>query len=221
MTQTADEFNGPWHQRVIALAGIFQAAALVDRLATTGYLPKHEFATCVESLLITNPDSTLDTYGELANLRLGLERVIDTFTGIQQSGSQQSLRYVLAIMHIQGKLMKQGDMLNVIRSRLAQVHQQAQHFEPTHDNVVANLADLYTDTISRFRSRIHVRGEATYLQQQRVANQIRTLLFAGIRSATLWRQLGGKRWQLLVQRQRILNAARDLYRVAKAQPELH
>lgn len=43
-------------------------------------------------------------------------------------------------------------------------------------------------------------GDYNYLQQARIANQIRALLLAAIRSATLWRQVGGSRWQLLLQR---------------------
>ena len=39
---------------------------------------------------------------------------------------------------------------------------------------------------------------------------IRALLLAGIRSAVLWRQLGGRRWRLVTQRQRLLQIAHDL-----------
>ncbi|MGQ9424556.1 high frequency lysogenization protein HflD [Gilvimarinus sp. F26214L] len=208
--------NGKWQNRTIALAGIFQAAALVDRLATTGYLQKEEFRTCVESLLEQNPSSTLATYGgELARLELGLQAMVDSLGGLRRDSTQQCLRYMLGIMHLQQKLNGRNDLLSVIGTRIAQARQQAEHFESTHDNVIANLADLYTDTISTFRFRIHVRGEATYLQQQRVANQVRTLLFAGIRSAMLWHQVGGRRWHVIVYRKRLLAEATELLGQAK------
>lgn len=204
-----------WEQRSIALAGVFQAAVLVDRLATTGYLGKDEFRTCVDSLLEQSPQSTIDTYGNLSNLETGLTTLVESLGGLRGEAAQQALRYSLGILHLQGKLVSRRDMLSVIGSRLTQANQQASHFNSTHDNVIANLADLYTDTISTFRFRIHVRGEPTYLQQQRIANQVRTLLFAGIRSAMLWHQLGGRRWHIIIYRKRLLDCADRLLRDAK------
>ncbi len=196
--------------RVIALAGMLQACSLVDTLATGGYLDKAAFATSVQSLLELNPGSTAETYGDIHSLSLGLDTLINILGGSRNSASRFHSRYAFGVLHLQKQLSKRRDMMQVIASRLEQARQQADHFECTHDNVIANLADLYLDTISRFRYRIHVRGDATYLQQQRVANQVRTLLFAAIRSAILWRQVGGRRWHLLTQRQNILSLAKDL-----------
>ena len=39
------------------------------------------------------------------------------------------------------------------------------------------------------------------------AAAIRALLLAGVRSALFWRQLGGRRWQLLFFRNRLSNTA--------------
>src|SRR3569623_1381139 len=43
-----------------------------------------------------------------------------------------------------------------------------------------------------------------------VANKVRTLLLAAIRSAVLWRQCGGNRWQLIFGRRKIIDTARAL-----------
>ena len=210
---------GPMENRTVALAGVCQAVNLVHRLATTGYLPKPEFHTCMHSLLEQNPATALETYGSLEDLNTGLN-TLSTFLSDVKSEQQQCFRYLLGIMHLQGKLQKQKDILQIIGSRLDQINQQAKHFEPTHDNVIANLADLYSDTISKFRFRIQVRGDACYLQQPRVANQVRSLLFAAIRSAILWQQLGGRRWHLLVYRKNIVHSAKQLLRQSES-PTLH
>jgi len=42
------------------------------------------------------------------------------------------------------------------------------------------------------------------------ANLIRALLLAAIRAAVLWRQCGGRRWRLLLQRRDLLHAAQRL-----------
>jgi high frequency lysogenization protein len=41
---------------------------------------------------------------------------------------------------------------------------------------------------------------------------VRALLLAGIRAAFLWRQLGGRRWKLVLQRRRLLQRCQALSR---------
>jgi len=48
------------------------------------------------------------------------------------------------------------------------------------------------------------------LQQPAVAQEIRSLLLAGVRFAWLWLQLGGRRWQLILQRRPVLSALDSL-----------
>ena len=56
---------------------------------------------------------------------------------------------------------------------------------------------LYQDTISTLGPKIMVSGEQPHLSNERNANKVRALLLAGIRSAVLWKQCGGSRWQFL------------------------
>jgi high frequency lysogenization protein len=106
-------------------------------------------------------------------------------------------------------------MMDVIGSRLDKSRQQAEHFSKNHENVIAGLAEIYSDTISTFSFRIQVLGEYRHLQQTRIANQIRTLLFAGIRSAVLWRQLDGRRLKIILHRNKIARIAEQLLKDAK------
>jgi len=205
--------------RTIALAGICQAVHLVNRLATTGYLAKPEFHVCINSLLEQNPSSTLATYGQISSIKYGL-KTLTSMLGDIKVEQQQNFRYLLSVLHLQSKLQGQRDALEIIGARLVQINQQALHFEPTHDNIIANLADLYTDTISKYRFRVQVRGEACYLQQDRVTNQVRSLLFSAIRSAILWQQLGGRRWHLLIYRKAIIACAEQLLAQATTE-QLH
>lgn len=195
----------------LALAGIAQATRLVEQVAKTGYVDPDAYKCAIESLLDLNPASTLAVYGgDVQNLRLGLETLRDMLKG--QHKHQDALRYGFGAMHLQKSLGKNKNMLNILGNRLTQAAQQAEHFSSTHENVIANLGGLYTDTISTFRFRIQVMGEQTYLSQPRIAHQIRALLLAAIRSTMLWRQLGGNRWQLLLQRKIIANTVDELLR---------
>ena len=87
---------------------------------------------------------------------------------------------------------------------------QAEHFSTMHDNVMANLAGIYTDTLSTFNFRIHVTGNPIYLTNPVNTNKVRALLLAGIRSAVLWRQMGGSRWQLIFGRKQYSEIAKKI-----------
>lgn len=201
-----------WQDITLALAGVFQATTLVDQVAKTGNVPTDAFKSCIESVLDLNPASTLDVYGgQVENLRTGLEVMRELLRPNSQQ-HREVLRYGLGVLHLEKKLSGRRDMLNVIGSRIEQANQQAQHFSSTHDNVIANLGTLYTETLSTFRFRIQVNGDYNYLQQQRIANQIRALLLSAVRSAILWRQVGGNRWQLLFNRKDIARTVDDLLR---------
>jgi high frequency lysogenization protein len=69
---------------------------------------------------------------------------------------------------------------------------------------------LYTDTISTLSPRIVVNGKPQYLKTERTVDWVRTLLLAGLRSAVLWRQLGGGRFDLMFGRKKIMREAEAL-----------
>ena len=76
------------------------------------------------------------------------------------------------------------------------------------------LADLYQETISTLGKRIQVSGNPEILQQPGVADSIRTLLLAGVRFGWLWQQMGGSRWQLILNRKQVLTALQSLQALA-------
>jgi len=201
--------------QVIALAGVVQALSLVEQLAKTGYLKTDEFRCCVSSLFVNHPDNTEQVFGSISRLTAGAERLEKLFSSLRASHNTDTLRYFFGVMHLQKKLKRKQDVLSIIGNRLEKIERQTEHFDLTHDNVVGNIADIYTDTISKFRYRIQVTGEFSYLQQTRIAQQIRALLLAAIRAMTLWDQLGGKRWQLVLSHSKIHHASHDLFQEAK------
>ena len=75
---------------------------------------------------------------------------------------------------------------------------------------VAGLADVYARTISKLSPRVMVKGDPQHLSQAEVANAVRALLLAGIRSGVLWHQCGGGRLRLLLGRRGLVRAAHDL-----------
>ncbi|AYC33107.1 lysogenization regulator HflD [Pseudomonas cavernae] len=195
----------PMQEQLVALGAVFEAAVLVDKIARTGQISEAPLGCMLGSLLIRNPENTLEIYGgDDLNLRDGYRALAGALEREPASLQREPLRYALALLGLERQLAKRDDMLHVIGSRLDQIQQQVQHFSLTHENVVASCASLYQDTLSTFRQRIQVQGDMRNLQQPNNAAKIRALLLTGIRSARLWRQLGGHRWQLVFSRRKML-----------------
>lgn len=199
--------------QIIALGATFEAGIQVDRLARSGKVSEGPVACLVASILNRSPDNVIDVYGgsphQIRNGLQALEAMLERDTGALQ---RDALRYVMNLLSLERQLAKREDMLQVLGQRIAQAEHQVEHFGRLHDNVMASLGSTYQDTISTLRLRIQVHGDMRFLQQPEVANRVRTLLLAGIRSATLWRQVGGHRWQLLFQRKKLLDATRAVLR---------
>ncbi len=184
------------HQ-TIALAGIAQACALVNQLATTGKTDNDALEASINSILQTDPKSALDVYGGLEGVKLGLTVLEQQLTG-QRTANPREARYAATLIILEKQLSNRPAMLETIADGIKKAQFQTEHFGLLHDNVLANLGDLYHRTISTIPPRIMVDGDPQYLSSQAIVNKIRALLLAGIRSAILWRQCGGARWKLLL-----------------------
>lgn len=198
-------------EQVIALGAIFEAAQQVDKLARTGQYGEAPVRCLLQSIFERSPDDVMQVYGgSLYPIRHGIQALQAMLERDTAGLQRQALRYVMNLLALERQLAKRDDMLQVLGQRLDQVGNQIEHFGLLHDNVMAGLGGTYQDTLSTLKMRIQVQGDMRYLQQPSTANQIRALLLAGIRSARLWRQLDGHRWQLLVSRRKLLDATRSV-----------
>jgi high frequency lysogenization protein len=189
--------------QTIALAGIAQAAALVDQLATTGTADPIALEASIGSVLKIDTDSVIDVYGSLAGLKLGLQQLEAQMSGYKIPSHQQA-RYAASIVFLQNQLKNKTDMLKTIQTGISIAKSQSENFGLLHENVLANLGDIYQRTISTIEPRIMVNGEESFLSRPEISNKIRAVLLAGIRSALLWRQCGGTRWKFLFYRKKVV-----------------
>ena len=84
------------------------------------------------------------------------------------------------------------------------------HYEINSETLVSSIASIYSDIISPLGTPIQVAGEPSILKQSINQHKIRALLLAGVRSAVLWRQVGGKRRNILFSRSKIVECAESL-----------
>jgi len=188
--------------QTIALAGIAQAAALVQQFASTGSTHNIALEASIGSILKVDSSSIIDVYGSLPALKLGLEQLSLQMTGYKIANPEQA-RYSATIVFLEHQLEKRPDLQSIIHTGVLKAQAQSESFGLVHENIMANLGDVYSQTISTLTPRIMVNGEADLLSRPAIANKIRACLLAGIRSAMLWRQCGGKRWKFLLYRKKI------------------
>ena len=198
--------NTPVTDQAIALAGIAQAAMLVNQLAREGNADQQAMQCTIHSILALDAPDSESIFINRKHLHLGLKTVREAFER-DPAPSAETLRYCASMLHLQKQLVKNPSMLDALRKRIQQLQKQIDlHGEHTSSQVFSSIASIYSDTLSTFQFRVQVNGRPELLQQQNIADQIRTALFGGVRAAILWRQLGGSRLDFIFRRKAIYNA---------------
>lgn len=201
---------------VLALAGIFQSARLVQQLAREGRTDNDALRASIQSILALDAPDVETVYGGARGVHLGLELLSTRLSGKTQPSDMEMARYVVALVQLEGNLRHRPAMLDAIRQGIDTARAQMKFFqndaplEDVHPLLMDKLAELYSQTISTLTPRIMVSGEHGHLNNPAIAAKVRATLLAGIRSAVLWRQLGGRRWQLLFTRGKIARTASEL-----------
>ncbi len=194
-------------QCTMAFAGLCQAVKLIQEIARDGDTNSTHLHNTLQAILVTNPEDAVEVYGSVQNLTLGYKVLINQLTDQQQKDTEL-MRYIFGIIMLERKLSRKNQVLSNLASRIDQVHRQLQHFQITDPQVLANLASIYSDIISPLGPRVMISGRQNYIQNNLNQNKIRALLLSTMRSAVLWRQLGGKRRQLIFRKNEMISHAK-------------
>jgi len=197
---------------IIPLAGMFQAAYLIHEIANTGKAKQEAFESSINSIVKTQWQSTEEVYGGLEGVEFGLNLVTELFSKENKQRDLEIARYVLGIVYLEKKMRKKADLDKKLIAGIERASAQSETFGLMHENVIANLADVYAKTISTIEPKIMVSGDPTYLTNSHYSNKIRALLLALMRSTILWLQNGGSRWHLILQRKKVIAVAKEIRR---------
>lgn len=201
----------------IALAGTLQAITLISELTKTGKIEEQAFRSCIYSIFQIDAPDVPAVFGGTNGVRMGLENLITLFD--KNPNNRILSRYLLSVIHLQKKLFCSPQLLKTLQHRIHQTQKQVDYFSLTHPTVIANLADSYLTAVNTFKFRMIMFGNQRILNVKENMDKIRALLLAGIRGATLWRQVGGSRLQLLFSRTQIKSAAEKLLAELEEQKE--
>lgn len=199
-------------EQTIAFSGMLQCGELVRQIATSGQCGQQAASSSVASVFEFSPESTEAVYGGREGIRMGLQMAVEVLGGKTSQDNLQSLNYTLAMIKLSNQLrrdrkrqQKLGEEISLVASAWERAGRNG-----LEQSVLSQLGDVYQRCISSMEFRITVSGKPEYLKQTEKVATIRSLLLAGIRSAMLWRQVGGRQWRLVFQRRRILSQARSL-----------
>ncbi len=198
--------------RTFALAGIYQAAKLVQEIARSGSVADANLSPLLETLFRFDANSVNEVYGDSSTVKKGLQVLADQLSGKRQQSDMELTRYAIGLLQLEKSLYRKPSVMDELARQLQTTQDKMEYFDLTHENIIASLAEVYQQYVSPLAAKIMVKGEADYLSHAYNANKIRAILLAGIRSAVLWRQCGGTRWQLLFSRKRYLQSAEALLR---------
>jgi high frequency lysogenization protein len=196
--------------RVLALSGLLQSVRLVQQLANNGQVESLALAPCIDSLFRFDAEDVDAVYGGPGALRPGLARVVAQLEGDGRDAVQT--RIAMNVLHLERRFSAAPDVAGALHRDLEALAPQHAGHGPTHPALLEQLGELYARRISPLGPRVMVQGNPVYLAQPAVVGEVRATLLAALRSAVLWRQLGGGWWDLLTARRRIVEAARTLQR---------
>lgn len=197
----------------LALAGVCQAAKLVQQFAHQGQADSEALEQSLKTLLVMQPKDTLDVFGgDTCHLQLGLTTLLEQFNGSNKIGvlNNEITRYWLSLLALESKLNKNTQAKAELSRRVQYFPNQAALFALTDQQMLDIFATLYVDVVSPLGNKINVTGSISYLQQPTIHSRVRACLLAGLRSAILWRQVKGSKWQLLFSRGKIANTAQQM-----------
>nr|WP_147652701.1 high frequency lysogenization protein HflD [Vulcaniibacterium gelatinicum] len=190
--------------RILALAGLVQALREVRQIAETGQADAAVVGTALDSVFRVDAASTEEVYGGAQALRPGLRLLREYFTN--QARDELLPRLALAVMQLERRFVRDRETSARVHQGILAVAPEAQRLGSTHPDVLGALGKLYAETISHLRPRVLVQGNPHYLGQGSVVAEIRAVLLAALRSAVLWRQMGGSLLDFLFRRREMLAA---------------
>lgn len=190
--------------RVLALAGLLQALKLVRQIADTGHADAAVERVALESVFRIDAANVDAVYGGAGQLRTGL-MLLRQYLG-DRSGDDGLPKLAMSILQIERRFVADDDLARHVRAGIVGLADKAERQGSTHPELISRLGQLYADTISHLRPKVIVQGNPHYLQQPEVVAEIRALLLASLRSAVLWRQMGGSYFDFLLSRRAMMAA---------------
>ena len=200
-------------RRALALAGVLQSSQQISLLARQGQWDSPAATTCIYSLFQLDAASVTEVYANIHGLKPGLQHLKNMLRKNIRRTDFEVARYALSMLNLERKLLARKALLDKISANLYAISNEHDINDISNSTLLSRIAEVYVTTISTIAPKVQVEGNREYLSQTDNTNRVRAMLFAGVRSAVLWRQLGGTRWGLFFGRHRLLRSTESLIKM--------
>ena len=129
--------------QTLALAGIFQSAALIEQLATGGELSQAAFDCSFDSLFTFDAETTMDVFGNISGLARGLKVLTLYLGGKNQDPGKDVAYYALSMLKLSARLKRDQKMASLILSKLQKIETQAKDFDLGRPTFVSQIDGVY------------------------------------------------------------------------------
>jgi high frequency lysogenization protein len=188
-------------ENILALASIAQTSALVNDLAISGQCDAKSCDTSIESL-VKSSNKASEIYASNDDLSIGISALKQMLK--KSSSNKNILLYCLSLIKLEKALMREQKMLDKIAGTINEI-KNTNYIDINHENSIKKLATTYKESAGKLQPTIMINGKPENLKNHNIANHIRALLLAGIRSVSLWRSSGGSLLQLVFNKKKIIN----------------
>ena len=205
------DLNESKYQRATALLAVFQSARLImpQRIVQQN-MHAAAYQALYQSIFVRDYKTVLDVYGgDLNNLLQGGEAFYITST-FQQQNKQKIVEFIgaretleefkqikvqaMLILRLQKRMFARRQAVERMMAIMGDLHEQQANGAIDNDTMQQILAqqlqELFADH-QGFISRRLLTNQAILQENPRLAIKVYCALFAGVRAAYIWRQLGG------------------------------
>ena len=202
----------PLQEQTLALAGLLQACRTVHEIAQLGMTSNDQLMSAVNTIFITNPRDTLEVYGEVKNIHQGLDLLSELLIDWSAIPRSAPAKTAITIIFLERKLQKSTNLLKELSEGIVSLAADRERLPLTAGSpeTTQRLSLLYKKTISQISPKIIIKGQPKNLTIGVNTERIRSLLLAGVRSAVLWRQVGGVKLDLVLNRKKIIRCCEEL-----------
>ncbi len=223
----------PRQVKLLALAAIFQAAGLAYAFASQGTAALLGHQDAFDALLkmaLSEETDVLKRLGGVDELAFGLKTLENCLTvpfSVTPAPRERKLRftepmrYGFALLQIERKVFGKAALVSHLVQQQKLLSQRVAFFDQRyrHPSILAGMAATYLATAGTLNTRLKIKGQQTTLTDPANVDCIRACLFAGMQAAHIWRELGGRRYQLILSRKTMMEDLRALaiarYRLKK------
>lgn len=184
--------------RVLALGGLAQAVQIVRKLADTGHTDHAAMRTLMGSVLAIDAPNVEAIYGSRQEIRSGLTRLRQQLS--EGNTDPDFTRLAMSVMALERTFSRDQDVAEKVKDAILAAPRNDSTDGNTSPELLKAFAEIYATHISPLKPRVMVQGNPHYLAQDHVVEEIRAILLAALRSAVLWRQMGGSTLDFIFRR---------------------